>query len=200
MRALLPMALLLGCVEPLEEAAAPTSTPLSVGESRTVELRFLRFDVSAFQQKVTLTDLRAISRATLDDVWLLDLPIQRFAENSLAQLRDMDALTAADQPVPVQNMRRLMNMTPDNANLVGTNLEALTALSRSLGIPPQRTLARILQKATDEPVISLEVAARAGRGAHRQPPRRADARRPHRRRAPRRALGRRPWRAARHAR
>ncbi len=161
MRALLPMALLLGCVEPLEEAAAPTSTPLSVGESRTVELRFLRFDVSAFQQKVTLTDLRAISRATLDDVWLLDLPIQRFAENSLAQLRDMDALTAADQPVPVQNMRRLMNMTPDNANLVGTNLEALTALSRSLGIPPQRTLARILQKATDEPVISLEVAARA---------------------------------------
>lgn len=152
---------LMGCVEPLEAPVEETPRAMTMGESRTIDLRFLRLDVQGFQQTLTLADLRAVPKATLDAVWLHDLPVQRFAENSLAQLRDLDDLAADAEPVAVQNMRRLMNMTPGNANLVGTNLEALTALSRSLGIPPQRTLARILQKALDEPVISLEVAARA---------------------------------------
>ncbi len=148
-----------GCIEPLSEPVEKTPRAMTMGESRTIDLRFLRLDVKGFRQTLTLADLREIPKATLDAVWLHDLPVQRFAENSLGQLRDMDELTAAKQPVAVQNMRRLMNMTPENANLVGTNLEELTALSRSLGIPPQRTLARILQKELDEPVISLQIAA-----------------------------------------
>ena len=152
---------LLGCLEPVTVADEATPVPMAAGETRTVELRFLAFEVQGYQQTLTLDDLRAVPKSLLDEVWLLDLPLQRFAENSLAQLRDMDEATAGAQPVAVQNMRKLMNMTPDNADLRGTNLEALTSLSVSLAIPPQRSLSQILQKALDEPIISLAVAAEA---------------------------------------
>ncbi len=157
----LALLLLAGCIEPVTLEEQPKTTPMQPGETRRVELRFRRLDVLGFQQVLNLDDLRAIPKATLDEVWLLDLPMRAFTESALSQLRDMDEVTAQAQPVAVQNMRRLMNMTPDNADLRGTNLEDLTALSRSIGIPPQRTLAQILQKELDEPIISLGVATDA---------------------------------------
>lgn len=119
-------------------------TAIAVGESRELQLRYLALDVEGFDNRLSLEDLRAMPRSILADVWLADLDVTPLMVNSLEQLRtlspeEVDALSPA-----AQNMRTLLLMTPDNADLEGTSLEELIALSGSVGIPPAKALANLL--------------------------------------------------------
>ena len=149
----------LGCIEPVEVAHAPQATTLGLGQTRSVELRFRRLDVAGFEQTLTLADLRALPKAVLDDVWLLDLPLIGFSRSALEQLAGLTPAEVYDEPQPVQNMVTLLNLTPDNVVFEGTRLEDLIALSRSIGKPPARALAQILQIDTNARIIPLDVAA-----------------------------------------
>jgi hypothetical protein len=160
MRRLAIVGLLLGaCHEPdvvTDETPAPE---MGVGESRVVELRYLRLDVEDFKKTNTLEQLRAMPRRVLEDIWVLDLDCTQLMINSLEQLRtlpdeEVDALTPA-----AQNMRRLLLMTPDSAELEGTNLEELIALSASVGIPPAHALANLIGRDVSDPFIPIEVVA-----------------------------------------
>ena len=57
----LGLALSGGCMADLEPADDGSATPLKVGETRTIELRYLRFDVSNFEQAPT-AELQARDR------------------------------------------------------------------------------------------------------------------------------------------
>lgn len=127
---------------PLPDETPPA--PIAVGESREVELRYLALDVTGFDNELTLDELRAMPRATLAGVWLADLDITPLMVNSLDQLSNLSSDEVAQLGPAAQNMRQLLRMTPDNANLQGTNLEELIALSASVGIPPARALANLL--------------------------------------------------------
>lgn len=127
---------------PLPDKEVPA--PIAVGESRELQLRYLALDVVGFDNQLSLEDLRTMPRSILADVWLADLDVTPLMVNSLEQLRtlapaDVDALDPA-----AQNMRRLLLMTPDNADLEGTSLEELIGLSGSVGIPPAKALANLL--------------------------------------------------------
>lgn len=134
-------------------------TELAVGETRPVDLRYLRLDVQGFRKEHTLADLRAMPRRVLEDVWLLDLDVRPLMINSLERLRALPPEQVAELSLAARNMRALLNMTPDNAELEGTNLEALVALSASVGIPPARALANLIDaEITDDFITPATVA------------------------------------------
>lgn len=136
-----------------------TPTEVSPGETREVDLRYLRFDVQGFAKTNSLEQLRAMPRRVLQDVWLLDLDARPLMVNSLEALRDLPDEEVEQLTIAAQNMRRLVLMTPDNAELAGTNLEELIALSASIGIPPAKCLADLVDKSVTDPVIPIETVA-----------------------------------------
>jgi hypothetical protein len=149
--ALVSMLALVACASDDAWVPEPMPSELAVGEARELELRYLRLDVEGYEKTHTLADLRAMPRRVLQDIWLLDLDVAPLMTNSLAQMAQMSDQDAAMQPQAAQNMRKLLNMTPDNAVLEGTNLEALIDLSAAVGIPPAHALANLLSRGvTDE--------------------------------------------------
>jgi hypothetical protein len=144
-----------------EDSISTPEDPLEIapGEVREVDLRYLRLDVEGFAKTNTLEQLRAMPRRVLQDVWLLDLDARPLMINALEALRDLpDEEVAALSPA-AQNMRRLVLMTPDNAELEGTNLEELIEISGAIGIPSAKCLADLLEIQVTDPFIPIEVVA-----------------------------------------
>jgi hypothetical protein len=143
---------------------------LAVGDSREVELRYLRLHVEGFTDEKTLDDLRGMPQRVLEDVWLLDLPVTNLFVNSLEKVQQLSPEGVAELGPAAQNMHTLLTMTPDNAVLDGTNLEELIALSGSVGIPPAKALAGLLRvEVTDDfipPQVVSEVMLDQVAGTH----------------------------------
>ncbi|MCX4245350.1 acetyltransferase [Paraliomyxa miuraensis] len=140
----------------------PDDTPpadIAVGESRELRLRYLALDVEGFDNQLSLEDLQAMPRSILADVWLADLDITPLMVNSLQQLRMLSAEDVDTLGPAAQNMRRLLLMTPDNANLEGTNMEELIALAATVGIPPARPLANLLGVGVTDDFIPPDIVA-----------------------------------------
>ncbi len=158
----LPALLLLGgCIEPLTVEPEQAQPELAVNETRRIELRYLRFDVEGFEETLTLEDLRALPQTTLDKVWLLDLELTPLVHNALTQLKTLPADQVAQLPPAAQNMRTLLNITPDNVDLSGTSLEDLIALSGAVGLPPAKALADIFDIGVTDNFIPLEANTQA---------------------------------------
>lgn len=133
--------------------------PVAVGESRDVELRYLRLDVEGFDNRLSLEDLRSMPRSILADVWLADLDVTPLMVNSLEQLRGLSDEEVAELGTSAQNMRTLLLMTPDNANLEGTSLEELISLSQTIGFPKAVALAELLEVGVTDDFIPPEIVA-----------------------------------------
>lgn len=153
--------LVAGCIEPLE-VGSESDGALEVGESTLVELRYLRFDVSNYQQTLTRQDLLALPDDTQRRLWLLDLDLSnspgspRFIENALASIGEADP--AALEPA-ARNMQGLLNMTPDTADLTGTSLESLIALAPLIGVSPSRALADLANTNVEDRFLPTSVVA-----------------------------------------
>jgi hypothetical protein len=151
----------IGCIEPLTLEPEQVEPELAVNETRRIELRYLRLDVEGFQQTLTLEDLQALPQSTLDGVWLLDLELTPLVSNALTQLKQLPADEVAQLPVAAQNMRTLLNITPDNVDLSGTSLEELIGLSSAVGLPPAKALADIFEIGITENFIPIEANTQA---------------------------------------
>lgn len=159
--ALLAVALLpAACAEDAVPLPDDAPAAIAVGESRELDLRYLALDVEGFDNRLTLEDLRAMPRSILADVWLADLDITPLMVNSLQQLSTLSPDEVAQLDPAAQNMRKLLLMTPDNANLEGTNLEELISLSATVGIPPARALANLLGVGVTDDFIPPDIVAR----------------------------------------
>lgn len=149
-----------GCAEDTTMVPGDEETAdVQVGETRTVELRYMRLDVEGFKNELSLQDLRAMPRRILEDVWLVDLDSTPLMVNSLEALRDLSPEEVAELPAPAQNMRRLLLFTPDNAVLDGTKLEELIALSAAVGIPPAHALANLFATGVTDDFIPAQTVA-----------------------------------------
>jgi hypothetical protein len=157
--ALLATLVSLGCSEQDPENDPLGPRELALGEIRAVDLRYLRFDVAGFGKISTLEQLRAMPRRVLQDVWLLDLDARPLILNSLEALTNVSGEDVQALSPAAQNMRKLLLMTPDNAELEGTSFEALVGLSTAIGIPPARILADLLGRRVTDPFFPSEVVA-----------------------------------------
>lgn len=157
----LPTISMVGCIEPLTVEQQPAQPSLAVNETRRIELRYLRFDVEGFEETLTLDDLRALPQATLDGVWLLDLELTPLVQNALTQLKTLPSEQVAALPPAAQNMRTLLNITPDNVDLSGTSIEDLIALSTAVGLPPAKALGDIFEVGVSDNFIPIEANTKA---------------------------------------
>ncbi|RMH00538.1 MAG: acetyltransferase [Deltaproteobacteria bacterium] len=139
----------------------PAPTPLSPGETRTVELRHLRLDVEGFERTLTLDELRSLPRSTLSSIWVMDLPLAQLVENAMDQVLAMDAEELAEAPQATRNLHTLLSMTPDDANLEGTSLEELISLSGAIGIPPAKALANLMGIGPTDRIVPIDDVAAA---------------------------------------
>jgi hypothetical protein len=149
--------LLPACVEEVSVPAKEPLPALVVDESRTVELRFLRFDVVNAPQRLTMADLAALPRPLLESTWLLDLDLRPFVENALTQFKNTRAEDVYALPKAAQNLFRLLNITPTNATLEGTRLAALLDLGAAVGFPPGGILGDLVQIDKNEEIIPTSI-------------------------------------------
>ncbi|MEZ4471223.1 MAG: acetyltransferase [bacterium] len=154
--ALLPLCLA-GCFEAVELVQETEKGEVQTGETREVELRMLRLDVKDYRQTLSLADLKRLPRATLEELWLLDLEMLPLVTNTLLYLRDANPAELGSQAAI--NMQTLLRMTPDEIDFSATQLEELLALSGAIGAPPARAIADLMQIHRSEVVIPLDVAA-----------------------------------------
>lgn len=151
--------LLTGCFEPITVVQDLPQGEIQAGATREVELRALRLDVEGFQQTLTLDDLKSLPRATLEELWLLDLEMQPLVTNTLLFVRDAPPEQLGNQAAI--NMQRLLRFTPNDVDFSQTDMEEMLALSNSIGAPPAKAIADLLQINRADNVIPLEVAAEA---------------------------------------
>jgi hypothetical protein len=148
------------CAKAPAEADAPIDSPLAVGDSRTLELRYLRFDVSNFTQTYTKKDVLALPDEIKSRLWLLDLDLSngpnspRLLDNALAAIKKLDPSTLTPAS---RNLQRLLLMTPATADLKGTSLEQLISLAPLLGIAPEQVLADLLNVNVEDTFLSSTV-------------------------------------------
>jgi hypothetical protein len=145
--------------DPVSTPGDTPPVPLAPGQSREVELRYLALEVQGFDNELSLEELRAMPRSILEGVWLADLDITQLMVNSLDQLAGLSPEEVSTLGPPAQNMRNLLLMTPDNADLEGTSMEDLIALSGAVGIPPARALANLLGVGVTDRFIPPEIVA-----------------------------------------
>lgn len=153
------LAMALSCVEPIDDVREAPSE-LGVGETRTVTLRHMRFDVERLERVLTREDLAALPSDVKERLWLLDLDLSsragspRLLENALLALEDADD---AELSPAARNLRRLLQMTPDDVAMEGTSLEELIDLAPLVGLAPSRVLADLLGMGLEERFLSTDV-------------------------------------------
>lgn len=155
---LLPLALLSGCISPPPVTPADTS-PLAVGESRVVALHAIRLDVTNFEQTLTKADILGLPPAVLESTWLMDLNLTGGSGRPLLMDNALHAIgtLVEDDPALSQaerNMVRLLQMTPDTADLRGTRLEELLELSPKVGFAPAQILADAMGIGVEDPFLA----------------------------------------------
>ena len=161
---LIAFALGAGCIGELPAPVDENTTPLEVGESRAVELRFLRFDVTNFEQTLNRQDILELPRDVRERLWLLDLDLRsgpttpRLLDNALEAIKAIDP---TELSTAAQNMQRLLRMTPDTAELQGTSLEELLSLAPLIGLAPPRVLADVLGIDVDDEILGSAVVSAA---------------------------------------
>lgn len=145
-----------------DEPDYETPPRMRIGETREIELRYTRFDVTDFEQTLTKEELSELPREVQDRLWLLDLDLTggsaspRLLDNSLEQIRSMPP---EDLSRAARNMQGLLQMTPANANLNGTSFEPLITLAPVLGVSTQSVLAEMLQINMEDTFLSTKVVA-----------------------------------------
>jgi hypothetical protein len=151
-----------GCAE-----GASTSTDraeqLSVGESRTITLEALRFDVAGFEKRIDRGYILDLPADVRDRLWLLDLDLSNGPNTPQLIDRSLSAIRALDPAMlsgPARNMQRLLSMTPDNADLADTSIASLVDISPLLGIAPERVLADLFQIDADSTFLPDSVVSR----------------------------------------
>jgi hypothetical protein len=158
-------ALLLGaCATAGGSTEKPQETgPLTVQDSREVTLRFLRFDVSNFEKRLSKADILAFPQETRDRMWLLDLDLSsgpstpQLLDNALTAIRALDPKTLGQAE---RNMQGLLLMTPDTADLKGTAIERLIDLAPLMGVAPEQVLADLFRINVEDPFLDDQVVAK----------------------------------------
>ena len=150
-----------GCVDAVTAEQAPPPPALGMRQSRTVTLEFLRFDARRFAKTLTLDELKAIPRPTLEGIWLLDLDISTLIENALLKVMYMPPAEISALSPASRNLVGLLNMTPENADLRGTSLEGLLGVGNAVGLPTSKILSDLTGAAGNERLIPVQITAQA---------------------------------------
>lgn len=95
----------------------------------------------------------------LDEIRVLCLDMADVVAAALAAIRDPAAhgMDLDAMPQAARNLQRVLTMGPDTADLGGTALDQVMAVTAALGIPPATVLAALVDIAPDAPFLPPDV-------------------------------------------
>lgn len=150
--------LLTACVEEVTLPAQPDAEELGNGESRRIELRYLRLDAEDFVQVLDLEAIKArFPEKILRETWLLDMDLRPLITNALKTLIATDEADVPQLATSAQNMWELLNMTPISTLLEGTSLAALVGVGEAVGINAGTILADLLALDPNASIITVDM-------------------------------------------
>ncbi len=146
------------CVEEVTVPAPEDPVELDNGESRTIELRYLRLDAKGFVQVLTLEDIKTrFPERLLRETWLLDMDLRPLITNALKTLIATDEADVPQLSTSAQNMWELLNMTAVSTSLEGTSLAALIGVGEAVGLNAGTILADLLAVDPNAPIITVDM-------------------------------------------
>ena len=150
------------CVEEVTVPSPAEPTVIGEGETRRVELRFMRLDAQDFVQVLTLEDIKArFPEKILRETWLLDMDLEPLITNALTTLIATPEQDVPQLPRSAQNMWKLLNMTPKSTSLDGTTLAPLIGVGEAVGLGPATILSDLLALGVNESVITVDLTTTA---------------------------------------
>jgi hypothetical protein len=127
---------------------------LRLGEPRrNAGTQNIEVDRQALGELLTADDQKQITLVSID----LEQPVKQ----ALERIRDPEkfAVDTSGWGAPERNMQRILRTTPDVADLTGTSVEELLQIASAVGLPSPRVLATLLNIATTDYVLDLDVVA-----------------------------------------
>ncbi|HEX5659813.1 MAG TPA: hypothetical protein VFX59_21610, partial [Polyangiales bacterium] len=125
---------------------------LRLGEPRrNAGTQNIELDRQSLGELLTPEDQRQITLVSLD----LEQPVKQ----ALERIRDPEkfAVDTSKWGAPERNMQRILRTTPDVADLTGTSVEELLQIASAVGLPSPRVLGTLLDIATTDYVLDLDV-------------------------------------------
>ncbi len=95
------------------------------------------------------------------DIRLFDLDLGELVSEALDAIAEPDVygLDVSTWSLAARNLQRVLVMTPETADLSGTQLADVMAVTGALGIPESQVLATLLQRAQDESILERDLIA-----------------------------------------
>jgi hypothetical protein len=131
--------------------------------------RVRKLELGAPQRDVGTTDIEVdrqalselLTEADQRDIAIVSIDMTSAVRESLARIRTPEryAVDTAGWGAPEHNLQRILQMTPDVANLSGTSMAELLNIAAAVGLPTPRILGDILELRTTDYVLDLETAA-----------------------------------------
>ncbi len=127
---------------------------LRLGEpKRNAGTQNVEVDRQALGELLTADDQKQIQLVSIS----LDQPVKQ----ALERIRDPEkfAVDTSSWGAPERNLQRILRTTPDVADLTGTSVEELLQIASAVGLPSPRVLAKLLDIATVDYVLNLDILA-----------------------------------------
>lgn len=135
---------------------------LAISRARVITLRGPLADQGAATIRLDQSGLKALlTPEEQAEVALITVPLRPTILRALQAIQDPErfGVDTSAWGQDEQNVYRLLNMTPDTADLTGSSIEALLQIGSAVGLPTPRMVADLLPIELDDTFLSLEVMA-----------------------------------------
>jgi hypothetical protein len=147
----------------IDQAGNEATASIDVHRVRAIELRAPRSNSTARLELDRFAIEELLPLETRESTTLLRLDLRPAVVEALSAIQDPERYgvdTSAWQEAE-WNLWRLLNMTPDTADLRGTSFESMLEIGDAIGLPSPRLLAEVHGIAITDTFIPLEVLADA---------------------------------------
>lgn len=95
------------------------------------------------------------------EIVALEIPLRPAIIRALYAIREPEryGVDTSEWGQAERNLFRLLNMSPDDADLRGSSIEELIEVANALGLPAPRILGQLLDAPVEQPFVSLEIVA-----------------------------------------
>ncbi len=147
----------------IDKAGNESTTSIEVGRVRAIELRAPRTDSTARLELDRFAIEELLPAEIRERTTLLRLDLRPAVIEALSAIQDPEryGVDTTSWQASEWNLWRLLNMTPDTADLRGTSFESMLEIGDAIGLPSPRLLAEVHGIDVTDTFIPLEVLADA---------------------------------------
>lgn len=143
-------------------AGNETREEVSLRKPRVIWLGAPKRDAGATQIDLTRFDLEELlTPENQQSLSVVQVGLRAPIKEALLRIREPErfGVDTSEWGTAERNLQRILNMTPDTADLSGTSVEELLSIANAVGLPSPRMLAELLSTGVTDFIVDLDVAA-----------------------------------------